>query len=189
MFCTACPAAPLVAYQRQAGFIDETLFLAFWALFYYSSVFPNRGTGKRSSLPRGDVGMSRIWWRAGLGAIVVVALLSFLSCGHDEKLISIAVTPDGASISGSGVLVHYVATGTYIHPPENKDLTNSVVWASAAPQVIDFLPNTGAGVATTGTACGTNITITATAYSNPQSKSGSVVVGTAAVTVSQPGIC
>ncbi len=120
----------------------------------------------------------------GLALRVLMAVgvvLGLSSCGHDQKLISIAINPPGASITGAGVVVNFQAIGTFIHPPESKDITTSVVWMSAAPQVVSIVSNTG--VATSGTGCGTNITITATAYSNPQSKSGSVVVGTAAVSV------
>jgi len=118
-------------------------------------------------------------------SVVVGMLLTQASCGHDRELISITVLPDGATIKGAGTEVDFKAVGTYVHPPEQRDITNSVVWQSAAPQVISIDANTG--VATAGTGCGTNITITATAYSNPQNKSGSVVVGTAAITVTCPG--
>ena len=132
--------------------------------------------------------MKRSYFGLALGALVMVgAVLSFPSCGHDQKLVSIAVTPTGATITGPGLTVDFKAVGTYIHPPENRDITNSVVWASAVPQAISILPNTG--VAVSGTACGTNIPITATAYSNPQNKSGSVVVGTATMTVIQLPNC
>jgi|ERR1700687_3812976 len=131
--------------------------------------------------------MKRSYIGLALGALVTVALLTLPSCGHDQKLESIAITPSGATITGSGIEVDFKAVGTYIHPPENKDITNSVVWTSAAPQVVSIISNTG--VATSGVICGTNITITATAYSNPQNKSGSVVVGTAAVSVAQLPHC
>ena len=132
--------------------------------------------------------MKRNYIGLALSALIMVAaLLSLPSCGHDQKLISITVTPSGANITGTGVEVDFKAVGTYIHPPENKDITNSVVWTSAAPQVVSIVSNTG--VAHSGAACGTNITITATAYSNPQNHSGSVVVGTATVSVTHPGVC
>jgi len=116
-----------------------------------------------------------------MGVLVTAAFLALPSCGFDRKLVSITINPPGASIVGPGVVVNFQAIGNYIHPGNSRDITDSVVWTSAAPQVISIVSNTG--VATSGTACGTNITITATWYSNPQTQSGSVVVGTAAVDV------
>ena len=132
--------------------------------------------------------MKRSYIGLALGALVVVgAMLSLPSCGHDQKLVSVTVSPSAATIAGPGIEVDFKAVGTYIHPPESRDITTSVVWTSAAPQVVSIISNTG--VATSGAFCGTNITITATAFSNPQSQSGSVVVGTAGVTVTQPPTC
>ena len=120
-----------------------------------------------------------------LGTLLAVGAAVILpSCGHDQVLTSITINPNGATITGTGVIVNFQALGTYIHPPETKDLTNSVVWMSAAPQVISIVADTG--VATSGSGCGTNIGITATHYSDPQNKSGSVVVGTGTITVSCP---
>jgi hypothetical protein len=130
----------------------------------------------------------------GLAMVVLVtaaAFLAFPSCGFDRRLVSITVNPVGASIVGPGVVVNFQAIGNYIHPPDSRDITTSVVWTSAAPQVISIVPNTG--VATSGLSCGTNITITATWYSNPQTHTGAVVVGTASVNVNPtsdtPPIC
>jgi len=136
--------------------------------------------------------MNRSCIGLAMGALVMVAAsLAFPSCGFKRQLVSITIDPPGASIVGAGVEVDFRAYGNYIHPPDQKDITNSVVWTSAAAQVISIVSNTG--VATSGAVCGTNITITATAYSDPQNQTGSVVVGTAPVTVTQtsttPPIC
>jgi len=136
--------------------------------------------------------MNRSCVGLAMGALVMVAaLLAFPSCGFKRQLVSITINPSGANIIGPGVEVDFQAYGNYIHPPDSKNITNSVVWMSAAPEVISIVSNTG--VATSGAVCGTNITITATAYSDPQNQTGSVVVGTAAVTVTQtsttPPIC
>jgi len=132
--------------------------------------------------------MKRSYIGLALGALVMVAALAFPSCGFDRKLVAITITPPGANITGAGVEVDFQALGTYIHPPETEDITNSVVWASTAPQIVSIDAKTG--VAVSGTGCGTNITITATAYSNPQNNSGSIVQGTALVSVTLPnGTC
>jgi len=119
--------------------------------------------------------------------IVVAAFVALSSCGFQKRLVAITIIPSGANITGPGLVINFKATGIYVHPPDSRDITDSVVWTSAAPQVIKIVSNTG--VATSGFDCGTNITITATAYSDPQNNSGSVVVGTALVNVTQPGNC
>ncbi|MGB8012045.1 MAG: hypothetical protein WCF68_10560 [Terriglobales bacterium] len=132
--------------------------------------------------------MKRSYIGLALSALVAVgAALILPSCGFQRKLVSITVTNDGATITGPGLILDFKAYGTYVHPPDTEDITNSVVWASSVPQAISIVSNTG--VATSGRACGTNVAITASAYSNPQNDSGSVVVGTALVTVDQPGNC
>jgi len=120
-----------------------------------------------------------------LGAMVLIAVASFLmGCGFKRKLVAIEITPNGVTITGTGLIVHFKAVGLYIHPPDTRDITNSVVWDSAAPQIISIDPSTG--IAVSGAGCGTNITISATAYSNPETKSGAVVIGQVPITVSQP---
>ncbi len=129
--------------------------------------------------------MKRSYIGLALGALIALgAALSLPSCGFQRRLVSITINPPGANITGAGVEVDFQALGYYIHPPETVDITDSVVWTSAAPQVVSI--NSKTGVAFSGVDCGTNITITATAYSNPQNNSGSVVVGTALVSVAMP---
>ena len=132
--------------------------------------------------------MKRSYIGLAMGALVMVAaLLTLPSCGNERQLVSIEVTPTGSNITGEGLVVDFTAIGTYIHPPEQRDITTSVVWASAVPQVMSIVSNTG--VATSGFACGTNVSITATAFANPQTHSGKAVVGFATVSVTQPGGC
>ncbi len=126
--------------------------------------------------------MKRSYIGLAMSALVMVAtLLTFPSCGFERRLVSITINPPGANIVGPGVIVNFQALGNYIHPPDQEDITDSVVWTSAAPQVVFIVSNTG--VATSKFDCGTNITITATSYSNPQTHTGAVVVGTATVNV------
>jgi hypothetical protein len=132
--------------------------------------------------------MKRSYVGLAMGALVLVGALStFSSCGFDRRLVSITINPPGANITGSGIVIPFQAIGNYVHPPDQHDITDSVVWTSAAPQVISIVSNTG--VATSGIDCGSNITITATSYSDPQSKTGTVVVGTAPVSVTQVPNC
>ncbi len=117
-------------------------------------------------------------------ALVLVAVLMLPSCGFKRKLVSITLIPDAADVVGAGVNVQFKAVGNYIHPPDSRDITDTVVWESAAPQIVTI---NQAGLATSTAGCGSNITITATANSDPHDDHSGVVVGTAAVSVTQPG--
>jgi len=116
----------------------------------------------------------------------VVAILSLLltlsGCGHDQTLNSISIEPDNATVTGPGLQIHYTALGHYSHPPNTKDITSQLTWASSAPQIISVDQQ---GVATSTSGCGTNLEITAP--SNTQTpRADSVVVGRVTVNVKQP---
>ncbi|MFY9559393.1 MAG: Ig-like domain-containing protein [Terriglobales bacterium] len=126
--------------------------------------------------------------RQGRVRFVVVVLTMFAvlvlpSCGFKRKLVSITVIPDTADIVGAGVQVQFKAIGNYVHPPDSRDITDSVAWESAAPQIVT-IDQTGLATSTAG--CGTKITITATGHSDPHDDSSGIVVGTASVSVTQP---
>jgi hypothetical protein len=113
---------------------------------------------------------------------LVLGIVSTLSsCAHDETLNSISIEPQNTTITGSGVEVHFTALGHYSHPPNTKDITDLVTWASSVPQII---PVDQHGVATSTLGCGTNLEITATSNTNTP-KANSVVVGSVTVSVKQ----
>jgi hypothetical protein len=114
--------------------------------------------------------------------IAVTLLLALSSCAHDQQLVFISIEPDNVTITGAGLEVHYTALGHYAHPPNNKDITDLVTWASSAPQIISVDQH---GVATSGLGCGTNLEITATSDTRTP-KADSVVVGRVTVNVKQP---
>jgi hypothetical protein len=70
----------------------------------------------------------------GLAMITLVtlgAVLSLPSCGHDQKLVSIALTPSTALFpTPQSLAVDFKAYGTYIHPPATKDITKQVTWTT-----------------------------------------------------------
>ncbi|HWG39812.1 MAG TPA: hypothetical protein VN658_04625 [Candidatus Acidoferrales bacterium] len=115
-------------------------------------------------------------------------LLNLLGCADDHKLLSIDVSPQTSTITGAGLNLQFTATGHYVHPLENKDITSTVVWASSADQIISFATPSQPGLATSGSGCGTNLQISASVYSNPKTPAnGSVISGVATVSVQQPG--
>src|ERR1700686_4621267 len=108
--------------------------------------------------------MNGKWLSVVCLVVAGVSLFSLSSCARDQKLVSIAVQPSqGFVFEGYGAQGQFTALGTYIHPPETKDITNQVVW--------------GLNIANFGT-----WEVTAKVYSNPANPSaGSVVVGSAPV--------
>ena len=115
-------------------------------------------------------------------ACTISALLLLPGCGFKRQLVAISIIPNTVNITGPGINLQFKAVGTYIHPPDTRDITNSVAWESAAPEVVSI---TSGGLATSGSVCGTNITITATGHSDPHDSSSGLILGTAAVSVLQ----
>jgi len=122
-------------------------------------------------------------------AVLVAAagmLLGLNSCGHDQRLVSIAIQPTVENVGATnipvpddaGFQVQLRALGTYIHPPVTKDITNQVTWASNTIQM--FTVNSTGLLNTTGEACGGTL-VSATANTNTSdgglSSSGAVVTG------------
>ena len=131
--------------------------------------------------------MRRSVVRAFLVSAAVMLLLGISGCAHEQQLTSITVTPSNTTIIGQGLELQFTAVGHYIHPPESKDITSTVIWKSTAEQIISFITPDKPGLATSGFGCGTNIGISAVIYSNPNNpSSGNAVIGTAIVNVSQP---
>lgn len=122
--------------------------------------------------------MNRKW----LSVIPIITAATFLlslpSCAHNQDLVSIQVTPDPVVFQGVGARVQFTALGTYIHPPETKDITSQVQWRID----ISFLATIdSSGVATATGVCGAGNAI-ATVYSDPSNpSSGSAIVGMAAI--------
>jgi hypothetical protein len=105
-----------------------------------------------------------------------------LSCAREQTLVSIQVTPDNVKFLSptTNVTFKLTAIGTYIHPPENKDITTQVTWKSDSDQVATV---TSAGVvAPVPGHCG--ITgITASVFTDANNPKGNVVFGTSTATV------
>jgi len=114
--------------------------------------------------------------------VVVAWFLTLSGCGHDQHLDAISIEPDNATITGAGLELHYTALGIYSHPPNTKNITEQVTWASSAPQIISVDQH---GVAISGLGCGTNLEITATS-NTATPRSDSIVVGRVTVNVKQP---
>ena len=121
--------------------------------------------------------------------LVFVCSVSILvpGCGHEQQLVSIAVTPTTETFGAAnipvsadkGLFVQLRAVGTYIHPPVTKDITNQVTWSSNTPQMVTV--NSTGVITATGDACGSTL-VTATFTTNKSagniSSNGAIVTGT-----------
>ncbi len=71
-----------------------------------------------------------------LGALVALgAALTLPSCGHDQKLQTLTITPTTSTFLQPGFATppanptqQYTAIATYIHPPATKDVTSQATW-------------------------------------------------------------
>ena len=62
--------------------------------------------------------------RKALQLLLICSIPLFGSgCGTGQQLVSIQVTPSGFVFEGVGAQGQFTALGTYIHPPETKDIT------------------------------------------------------------------
>ena len=119
--------------------------------------------------------------RSFLGALVLIgALVPLTSCNNSPDLTSIVVSPATVSAT-AGVTWQFTAIGYYTrgtHPPETKDITNSVTWASSSAQMVN--------VNSTGFAVVTGISYGNTVISASKQGFNGIIIGTANVTVPKP---
>jgi hypothetical protein len=125
--------------------------------------------------------MNSKWFSLAARAFSTVLLLNLLSCARSQQLVSMALQPAGGFVfEGYNAQGQFTAYGTYIHPPETKDITDKVVWSI---DISNFatLTQTGQITYTRTDGCGSG-QVTATFNSNSSNPSaGSVVTASAPV--------
>jgi len=129
--------------------------------------------------------MKRSYIGLALGALVAVgAVLSLPSCGHDQKLVGITVSPSSYTFLQNIDMqtAKFKAYGNYIHPPSQQEITTQVTWNTDVPEVITVTSGAASGgTVTTHGNCGLS-DVSATA---PEGTGGSsnIIVGYGSVTV------
>jgi len=125
-----------------------------------------------------------------IGAMIVLgAMLSFPSCGHDQKLVSIDLAPTAVTYqSPNSDPAAFTAYGNYIHPPAKKDITAQVTWKTDTPTLFTFKYQAGTGelVAPDG-GCGVG-NVWATAPEGTGGGSNIIVSSPATLTVNDPTV-
>jgi len=113
--------------------------------------------------------MSRKW--LSIAALIAAAslFLSLSSCAFNQHLVAIRVSPPGATFQGVGAQIQFTAIGTYIHPPETKDISSQVQWAIDSQNLATV---TSSGFVTSLSICGSG-NLTASLNAPPNFVSGS----------------
>ena len=113
--------------------------------------------------------MSRKWF--SIFALIAAAslLVSLSSCAFNQHLVAIRVSPPGATFQGVGAQIQFTAIGTYIHPPETKDISSQVQWAIDSQNLATV---TSSGFVTSTSICGSG-NLTASLNAPPNFISGS----------------
>jgi hypothetical protein len=140
--------------------------------------------------------MNRLQYRTLAIALGVGSLLGLPSCGHEQELVGITVTPTtetfGAATipvsADAGLTVQLKALGTYIHPPVTKDITDKVTWSSNTPGIatVETGGPTAGLVTAQGIDCGNAIVSAAIVTNHSEggiSSSGAQVSATMTATV------
>jgi hypothetical protein len=132
--------------------------------------------------------MTRKWFSI-LALIVAASLVvSESSCAYNQHLTSIQVTPASVTFLSptTNITFQLKAYGTYIHPPETKDITDKVTWQEDSPDLVTVTPTGIISNAGTGR-CGVT-GVHATDFTDSGNMNGNVVVGNATATVVDTGV-
>jgi hypothetical protein len=113
-------------------------------------------------------------------------MFNLSSCARSQQLIAINLSPAGGFVfEGYGATGQFTAYGTYIHPPETKDITDKVVW-SIDIENFGTITQQGLITYTRTDGCGSGL-VNATYNNPPGNPSGSVAVGSAPVSGAKQG--
>jgi hypothetical protein len=148
--------------------------------------------------------MIRNWFGLSLLVITAATMLSMSSCARDQKLEAIKITPANVTFQGVGATVQFKAIGSYIHPPENKDITEKASWTIDSQNLVQFnapgnataISNCGSGNVMASVQDGGNYVfgtafVSAAGVGTPTCNSATLTVavtGTGTVTSSPTGI-
>jgi len=122
-------------------------------------------------------------WNVFKLTLIGSAVLWLPSCGSNQQLLSINVTPATVIFGSTNPALHaqLTATGIYTHPPATKDITTQVTWSSSIAGVA-VVDSTGQ-VSPAGADCGVAGITASLKTNNP---TGNIVTGTMSVTVDGP---
>jgi hypothetical protein len=121
-------------------------------------------------------------WFAFVGLFAAAALLlSLSSCAREQQLVGITIQPATATFGAPdpNAQIVFTAFGSYLHPPETKDLTGLVTWKTDVPQILTV----NGGVASPAVGGGCGIANISASYTKGSSPGGNLITGHATVTI------
>jgi List-Bact-rpt repeat protein len=130
-------------------------------------------------------GMQRKWHKSILVLVSGAAMVVMPSCGRERQLTSITIQPATATFlnPNPSSQIQFSAIGTYIHPPDTKDITSQVTWKTDSQGIINVV---GGLVSPTGSGCGiVDISASMDRGTGPHN---SLVIGYSSVTVNDPNV-
>jgi len=120
------------------------------------------------------------WFSIAVLMVVGATLMSQPSCARSQQLVAITLQPSGGFVfEGYNAAGQFTAYGSFIHPPETKDISDKVVWTL---DIANFgtITQTGLVTYTRTDGCGSGL-VNATYNNPPGNPSGSVILGSAPV--------
>jgi Bacterial Ig-like domain (group 2) len=121
--------------------------------------------------------MIRKWFGVTALMVTAIALSSLSSCARSQKLVSLTVSPATATFGGIGAQIQFTAVGSYIHPPENKDVTQQATWTIDSQNLVTI---NGPGNVTAISDCGSG-NVSASIHDGGNFVTGSAFVSAAGV--------
>ena len=96
--------------------------------------------------------MIRKWFSVAALILTAITAVEPVELRPQPETGSDQVTPATATFGGVGAQIQFKAIGTYIHPPENKDITDQAKWSIDSQNLVTI---NGPGNVTAISDCGT----------------------------------
>jgi hypothetical protein len=91
--------------------------------------------GLATAVGAGTTTITATWTNKDSSKVVSTATYSVTIGAAQEPLLSITIVPGNVTVSNKGMTAQFLAFGTFSTTPTVRDLTNSVTWISALPEV------------------------------------------------------
>jgi hypothetical protein len=134
--------------------------------------------GLATAVGTGATTITATWTNQDSSEVVGTASYSVTIGAAQEPLLSIAIVPQGITVSNKGMTGQYLAFGTYSTTPTVRDLTNTATWISLLPEVAS-IDSGGVAGEIGGLATAQGYTGQSVIYAEAKNPDGTVVLSNA----------